>query len=153
MAIRHKYLNQYCGSIILSSSLALLGVMGGVIPEFSPSLGSFNFTYTALAQSDREVKEYAQLALRIERLRQRALADIRRALLGKEPPTIVCNQPESFNSLNQAAREIADDYCQKSKKIVEDSDLSVSTFNSMTARLQSDRKLMERVQNEMRRLQ
>jgi hypothetical protein len=88
----------------------------------------------------------------IEIQRKQAYQEISR-ILGKSPPAITCNQRESFNNLPANAQRIAVDYCNNSKKIVQDSGLTAAQFNAITNRISSDDNLRRRVQNEMIRLQ
>ncbi|MGV2389020.1 MAG UNVERIFIED_CONTAM: DUF4168 domain-containing protein [Microcystis novacekii LVE1205-3] len=66
---------------------------------------------------------------------------------------MTCNQRESFNNLPANAQRIAVDYCNKSKKIVQDNGLTAAEFNAITNRIRSDDNLRRRVRNEMIRLQ
>ncbi|MFM7788249.1 MAG: DUF4168 domain-containing protein, partial [Microcystis panniformis] len=134
--------------------LAVIAILGGVIPEFSWTTEVVSFRSSAYTQdfTADQIKRYAKAVLLIETQRKQAYQAISQ-ILGKIPPAITCNQRESFNSLPANAQKIAVDYCNNSKKIVQDSGLNATEFNAITNRVRSDDNLRRRVQNEMIRLQ
>ncbi|MFM7909096.1 MAG: DUF4168 domain-containing protein [Microcystis sp.] len=134
--------------------LAVIAILGGVIPEFSWTTAVVSFQSSAYTQdfTPDQIKRYATAVLLIETQRKQAYQAISQ-ILGKIPPAITCNQRESFNSLPANAQKIAVDYCNNSKKIVQDSGLNATEFNAITNRVRSDDNLRRRVQNEMIRLQ
>ena len=134
--------------------LAVIAILGGVIPEFSWTTEIVSFRSSAYTQdfTADQIKRYATAVLLIETQRKQAYQAISQ-ILGKIPPAITCNQRESFNNLPANAQRIAVDYCNNSKNIVQDSGLTASQFNTITNRISSDDNLRRRVQNEMIRLQ
>ncbi|MDB9415930.1 DUF4168 domain-containing protein [Microcystis aeruginosa] len=134
--------------------LAVIAILGGLIPEFSWTTEIVSFRSSAYTQdfTADQIKRYATAVLLIETQRKQAYQAISQ-ILGKIPPAITCNQRESFNNLPANAQRIAVDYCNNSKKIVQDSGLTASQFNTITNRISSDDNLRRRVQNEMIRLQ
>ena len=134
--------------------LAVIAILGGVIPEFSWTTAVVSFRSSAYTQdfTADQIKRYATAVLLIETQRKQAYQAISQ-ILGKIPPAITCNQRESFNNLPANAQKIAVDYCNNSKKIVQDSGLTAAQFNTITNRISSDDNLRRRVQNEMIRLQ
>jgi hypothetical protein len=134
--------------------LAVIAILGGLIPEFSWTTEIVSFRSSAYTQdfTADQIKRYATAVLLIETQRKQAYQEILR-ILGKSPPAITCNQRESFNNLPANAQKIAVDYCNNSKKIVQDSGLTAAQFNTITNRISSDDNLRRRVQNEMIRLQ
>ncbi|MDY7047622.1 MAG: DUF4168 domain-containing protein [Microcystis panniformis WG22] len=134
--------------------LAVIAILGGVIPEFSWTTAVVSFQSSAYTQdfTPDQIKRYATAVLLIETQRKQAYQAISQ-ILGKIPPAITCNQRESFNNLPANAQRIAVDYCNNSKKIVQDSGLNATEFNAITNRISSDDNLRRRVQNEMIRLQ
>jgi len=134
--------------------LAVIAILGGVIPEFSWTTDVVSFQSSAYTQdfTADQIKRYATAVLLIETQRKQAYQAISQ-ILGKIPPAITCNQRESFNNLPANAQKIAVDYCNNSKKIVQDSGLNATEFNAITNRVRSDDNLRRRVQNEMIRLQ
>ncbi|TRU36990.1 MAG: DUF4168 domain-containing protein [Microcystis aeruginosa Ma_MB_F_20061100_S20] len=133
---------------------AVIAILGGVVPEFSWTTAVVSFQSSAYTQdfTDDQIKRYAAAVLLIETQRKQAYQAISQ-ILGKIPPAITCNQRESFNSLPANAQKIAVDYCNNSKKIVQDSGLTASQFNTITNRISSDDNLRRQVRNEMIRLQ
>jgi len=134
--------------------LAVIAILGGLIPEFSWTTEVVSFRSSAYTQdfTADQIKRYATAVLLIETQRKQAYQAISQ-ILGKIPPAITCNQRESFNNLPANAQKIAVDYCNNSKKIVQDSGLNATEFNAITNRVRSDDNLRRRVQNEMIRLQ
>jgi len=132
----------------------IIAILGGLIPEFSWTTEIVSFRSSAYTQdfTADQIKRYATAVLLIETQRKQAYQAISQ-ILGKSPPAITCNQRESFNNLPANAQRIAVDYCNNSKKIVQDSGLTAAQFNAITNRIRSDDNLRRRVQNEMIRLQ
>ena len=137
-----------------SGVLAAAGLLVGFAPEFTKSPSIVTFSYSAYAQefSEQQLRSYAQAVLSIEPYRQQAFADIQQ-VIGNSPPNIICNKPSSYGDLPQAAQTIASNYCATSKKIVESNNLSVSQFNTITIKAQSDGGLEQRIQNAMIQIQ
>jgi hypothetical protein len=134
--------------------LAVIAILGGLIPEFSWTTEIVSFRSSAYTQdfTADQIKRYATAVLLIETQRKQAYQAISQ-ILGKIPPAITCNQRESFNNLPANAQRIAVDYCNNSKKIVQDSGFTAAQFNALTNWIRSDDSLRRRVQNEMIRLQ
>jgi hypothetical protein len=139
---------------LVASVLAATAILCGIVPEFSSQSPRLNFSSSAYTQdfNDQQIANYARAVLLMESYRQQAYKDIQRAI-GQPPPEIVCNQPSTFRNLPSEAQKIAVNYCKVSKKIVENSGISVSQFNTMTTRIRSDQNLERRIQNAMIRLQ
>jgi hypothetical protein len=134
--------------------LAVIAILGGLIPEFSWTTDVVSFQSSAYTQdfTADQIKRYAKAVLSIENERKQAYQAISQ-ILGKSPPVITCNHRESFNNLPANAQRIAVDYCNKSKEIVQVSGFTAAQFNAITNRIRSDDSLRRRVQNEMIRLQ
>ena len=134
--------------------LAVIAILGGLIPEFSWTTEVVSFRSSAYTQdfTADQIKRYATAVLLIETQRKQAYQAISQ-ILGKIPPAITCNQRESFNNLPANAQRIAVDYCNKSKKIVQDNGFTAAQFNTITNRISSDDNLRRQVRNEMIRLQ
>ncbi|TRT81668.1 MAG: DUF4168 domain-containing protein, partial [Microcystis aeruginosa Ma_AC_P_19900807_S299] len=119
--------------------LAVIAILGGLIPEFSWTTEVVSFRSSAYTQdfTADQIKRYAKAVLSIETERKKAYQAISQ-ILGKSPPVITCNHLESFNNLPADAQRIAVDYCNKSKKIVQDNGLTAAEFNAITNRIRSD---------------
>lgn len=143
---------------LLSKSLLVviistMGWLSGLAPGFSgraPLLG-FNPAVLAQAFSAQDVTNYARTVLALEPARKDALGRIER-ILGKVP-AIVCSDSKTIDALSGDARTIAVNFCNESKKIVESNGLTINTFNQMTATVQNDSALQQRIQQEMIRIQ
>jgi hypothetical protein len=134
--------------------LVAVGVTGGIIPSIDKISNQLTFKGTAYAQdfTAGDVTNYAKAVLAIETHRQQAYQDIQR-IIGTQPSDIVCNNPNSFASLPADAKQVARTFCRTSKKIVENSGLTVSQFNTITSSVQSNKSLERRIQDAMLRIQ
>jgi hypothetical protein len=146
-------LNRKFTRSLMASILATIGLLGGVIPQFSWQSSSLSFSYLAYTQdfSDEQITKYAKAVLQIESYRLQAYQSIQK-IIGQSPPIIVCNQRNTLRNLPADAQKIAVDYCNRSKKVVENSGLSVAQFNAMTTRVQSDQTLEKRIQTAIVRI-
>ncbi|WP_216086629.1 DUF4168 domain-containing protein [Halothece sp. PCC 7418] len=112
---------------------------------------------SAIAQaqnySEETLENYARAVLAIEPLRQETWQEIQRILNSQEIPSIACNSADSYEDLPSEARSLIVDYCNESKTIVEQNNLTVSEFNQITADVQSNDQLKQQVQAKMRELQ
>jgi predicted regulator of amino acid metabolism with ACT domain len=146
-----KNLSHRLTQITLTATLALGGVMLGIIPEFSDNFSRLQWTNEVVAQSitNEEINKYAQAVLAIESLRQQAFNDIGKIMGTNVLNEISCNQPQSLNILNREARAIAQKYCQSSQKIVKNTGLTSKKFNEITTSAQSNPELQKRIQNAM----
>ena len=138
----------------LLSAIAAVSLLSGLTLNFSSSHPLVVGT-TAYAQnvSDPQVTSYAQAVLRMEPVRQQAYDEIKNIIGSSNVPPIVCNKPESLDALPGNARNIATDYCDRSKEIVEKNGLTISRFNEITVNMQSDTNLKDRIQAELLRIQ
>ncbi|MFB8791365.1 MAG: DUF4168 domain-containing protein [Potamolinea sp.] len=83
---------------------------------------------TLSAVSSQEVKNYATAILSIEQNRQTAYNDIQKLNNDEKVPEINCTKPDTMKDLRQSIQDIAVNYCHKSKKIIEDSQLDNGTI-------------------------
>lgn len=139
-------------STMLSQSLFF-----GTITTASLIASTLTFNVKAYAQNppinNNEITSYAQAVLAMEPSRQQAFEEIKKLIGSKEIPKIVCNDPNSMNSLPRKARDIAVNYCNRSQKIVEDNGLTIERFNGITVEIQNNNNLKRRVYNTLIRLQ
>lgn len=129
----------------------------GIVATASLVSSSMTFTPKAFAQNltvnNNEIVNYAQAVLAMEPSRQQAFGEIKNIIGGGEIPQIVCNDPNSINTLPRKARAIAVNYCNLSQKIVEENGLTIDRFNKITMEIQSDNNLKRQVYNTLIRLQ
>ncbi|GAB4276957.1 MAG: hypothetical protein Fur0025_02480 [Oscillatoriaceae cyanobacterium] len=154
---------------ILSTSL-ITGVLSGfsllvgavpslVIPSLTaPASHTFTLDISATASaqetfSSAEITNYARSLLKIEPLRQNIFNEIKQMLGSSAVPNIVCNDLTSSSQLTGQARDIAEDYCQQSKQIVESNGLTIRRFNEITRSLTNDPLLQMRILQELIRIQ
>lgn len=134
--------------------LSTVGLVSGLIPGFSAGSPGLVFTQAAQAQvNDQEITSYARTVLALEKGRQQAYEKIKSTIGSNEVPNIVCSQAGSINSLPRNVRDIAVNYCNQSKQIVESNGLTISRFNAITVSLQNNSALQQQVKEAMLRLQ
>lgn len=145
---------------VLSGFSLLVGAVPSLVIPTLTAPASHTFTLdigtTAAAQetfSDREITNYARSLLRIEPLRQNIFNQIKQMLGSSAIPNIVCNELTSSSQLTGQARDIAEDYCQESKQIVESNGLTIRRFNQITRALSNDPLLQMQILQELIRLQ
>lgn len=140
---------------LIIGTLATTGVLSGVVPTISSQ--SHRLTFQNAAQAidinPQELLNYTKALLAIEPLRQSTYNDIKRILGSRPIPNIVCSQPSSFSNLPNNARQIAINYCHRSREIARRFGFSTERFNQITAVVQSNAALRQRVQDAMLQLQ
>jgi Domain of unknown function (DUF4168) len=138
-SLSHKLINSH--KSMFSRSMTILGVVAAVFLCTSP----------AKAQnppSKAEMTNYAKAMLAMEAPRQQAFDEIKKLVGGNEIPQIVCSDPKSLNGLPGKAKNIAVNYCDQAKKIVEENGLTTESFNRMTVEVQNS----ENLKNQMFKL-
>jgi hypothetical protein len=125
-------LNKILISVSRSTVLAAIALMCGSIPEPSPQFASFSLIARAYAQNftPEETLNYAKAGYRVELLRQQIYKEIKN-IIDRPPPNIVCNQQETLQSLPNNVRQIAERYCNESRQIVREHNLSIDRFNEL----------------------
>ncbi|MGK7926817.1 MAG: DUF4168 domain-containing protein [Spirulina sp.] len=137
------------------AGLAIAGVGLGVVPNLTrPAPHLFATVARAQNVTDEEIQSYASAVLNMEPIRQEAYNDIKKLVTPDDPPNIICNAGATFSGLPGNARQIAVNYCNTSRQIVQDSGLSIERFNQITSQIQGgDVDLERRIQSAMRQLQ
>ena len=69
------------------------------------------------------------------------------------PPDIVCNQPETYQSLSGNVRQTVARYCSDSRKIVQHHNLTINRFNQLKTFYDRGGKFYQQVQNVLNELQ
>ncbi len=112
--------------------LAILGILLGIAPKFSPKSYTFSFNSAAYARdyTQQEMKNYARAGWQIELLRRRTYKKIKQQT-NSRPPNIVCNRPETIDRLPQNIRRIASNYCHETTNIIRNNNLTVRRFNQL----------------------
>ena len=125
-------LNKIYVRIVSSSLLAAIGLVSGFIPEISMQSSSVFLTAHAYAQqfTPEEAENYAKAGYEVELLRRQVYKEIK-TIINEPPPNIVCDREETFQNLKPNVREIADRYCNQSRQIVQQNNLSINRFNEL----------------------
>lgn len=151
-------------NLFLSSSLQRKfprSLFLGILASASLVTTSLAFSSQSYAQTpavnnsvnNTDITSYAQAVLAMETPRQQAFEEIKKLIGGGEIPKIICHDSNSINNLPRRVQDIAVNYCEDSKKIVERNGLSIDRFNKITVELQSDNNLKRQVYNTLIRLQ
>ncbi|MBE9114311.1 DUF4168 domain-containing protein [Lusitaniella coriacea LEGE 07157] len=140
---------------LMIGTLATTSVLSGVVPTISSQSPGLTFQNAAHAVdvNPQELLNYAKALLAIEPLRQSTYNDIKRILGSRPVPNIVCDEPSSFANLPGNARQIAINYCHRSREISRRHGFSTDRFNRITGWVQSNPALKQRVQDAMLQLQ
>lgn len=132
------------------SRMALAGMLSAtsLLAGFSPRLDQISLTAgsVAYAQAD-QVAQYARAAYQIERLRQQKFGQAKK--LVPNLPADPCRQQD----IPQPVRSICNSFLSESTEIVKKNGLSISQFNELTRRKDSDPSLQQQIRQEMQRLQ
>lgn len=135
--------------IVLISILTTTAIVSGVVPEISWQTAQVNFSNKVLAQSDEELQRYARALSEIEKLRQTTWSQIESMVGSDKASQVACNQPSSISSLDNDARNLANDYCKKSEAIVKKHGFTNAKFNEITKSVQTNPTLQKKVQGFM----
>ena len=114
------------------SILAAIAISWGIIPKVSPRLTSFSLANQAYAQTytPEETLNYARAGYKVELLRQEIYQEIK-SMINQPPPNIVCNQQQTLQNLPDNVRQIAERYCNESRQIVRNHNLTIDRFNQL----------------------
>ncbi|MGD1922386.1 MAG: DUF4168 domain-containing protein [Pleurocapsa sp.] len=88
----------------------------------------------------------------MELLRREVYKEIK-TLINEPPPNIVCDRQETLQSLNPNIREIANNYCSQSQRIVQQNNLSINRFNELKSYYDRRDDFYRQVQNTLLKLQ
>lgn len=148
-------LNRMFLQALVVGAFATVGLLSGIAPDVSGHSPTLVFSSAAYAQdvSDAEVKSYAQAVLQAEPVRQAALDKIKKMLGTENTDSVVCHSPESLDTLPDNAQNVAVDFCNEYKDIVESHRLTITRFNEITVNLQNDPNLEKRIQSELLHIQ
>ncbi len=137
--------------LLLGIMTSFLGILGGIVPDFTAQQPSSFFSSSARADdfSDPDLRNYAAALMQIEPIRQSALAQVSRANSGNALPNLVCNQPSTMDGLNNDAKSLFVKYCNQCESIAASKGLSIDRFNQITQAVRSNLQLQNRVRSFM----
>ncbi len=140
-------LNKVLSRFFIANSLAILGILGGVIPEVNWRPAPIVFSQRAHTQdfNQNQINQYAQAVLDIEVKRKIAYSKIQE-IIGRIPSQISCNQKETIKQLPREAQVVAVNFCNESKKVALATGLTAAQFNAITEAAQKDTALKKRIQ-------
>jgi hypothetical protein len=145
---------------LLAALLSAMSCLSGLTPSISVKSGSildFKAAVSAQDMNPEQLRSYARSLLAIEPLRQQYYNSIKQQLQqlapGESVPAIICSDRDSVNNLPKEIRGTAVEYCEQSIAIVEDNNLTIQQFNQITESLTSNPDLLNRITQELLRLQ
>ena len=148
--------------LLNSSVLAIIGLTVGLVPEIaahSPDVArasvlTVSRSHLAYAQefTPEETENYARAGYQVELLRRQVYQEIKSSMK-QPPPEIVCDRQETLDSLPSGIREIANRYCDRSREIVQQNNLTVDRFNELKTFYDRQQAFYQQVQNILLKLQ
>ena len=134
--------------------LAATGLFTSIVLEDHPQFSRLSFFAYAYAQdfTQDEVSNYARAGYEVELLRQRVYKEIKE-MLNEPPPDIVCNQPETLQGLSDNVMQIALQYCDDSRQIVQSNNLTINRFNQLKNFYDRGGKFYQQVQSILENIQ
>lgn len=147
--------------LLSSSVLAVIGLTVGLVPEIEAhpnvdraSMLTVSRSQLAYAQefTPEETENYARAGYQVELLRRQVYQEIKSSMK-QPPPEIVCDRQETLDSLPPEIREIANRYCDRSREIVQQNNLTVDRFNELKTYYDRQQAFYQQVQNILLKLQ
>jgi Domain of unknown function (DUF4168) len=138
-------------SLLLGIFASSLGIISGIVPDFTAThhpTAMFDSAARADEFSEADLRKFAAALMQIEPIRQSALAQISRANNGNLP-NLVCNQPNTMESLNGEAKALFIKYCNQCESIANSKGLTVDRFNQIAHSIKYDRPLGDRIRGFM----
>jgi Domain of unknown function (DUF4168) len=137
-------------SLLLGIVASSLGIIGGIVPDFSTSQPSSIFSSVARADefSEPDLRNFAAALMQIEPIRQSTLAQVSRANNGNLP-NLVCSQPGTMEGLNSEARSLFIKYCNQCESIAASKGLTIDRFNQIAQAVKYNQQLQTRVRGFM----
>ena len=138
--------NRLSRPLLLGFLTSCVSIFGGILPDLTARHPSLLFSSAVHAQefSDGDLRNYAAALMQIEPARQSALAQVSRAN-GGNLPNLVCNQPNTMESLNSEAKSLFIQYCNQCETIAASRGLSIDKFNQITQAVRANPELQTRV--------
>ncbi len=155
-------LNKLYVRILSSSVLALMSLTSGLIPEISVrshdahenSGLTISLSREAYGQqfTPEETENYAKAGYAVELLRREVYQEIKN-LINEPPPNIVCDQQLTIDNLKPEVKEIANRYCNQSRQIVQQHNLTINRFNELKTHYDRRDSFYQQVQGILLKLQ
>lgn len=110
-------------------------------------------TATDGAPAPEQTIAYARALWEIERERTAAYDALTAEIASDKLPDLTCDQPQSLKVLRGTARDIAVEFCNTARSIVERTRLTPDEFNDLTRASQADPTLQAAIDTELLRIQ
>lgn len=105
------------------------------------------------AAAPEQTIAYARALWEIERERAAAYDALTAEIASDKLPALTCDQPKSLKVLRGAARDIAVEFCNTARSIVERTRLTPDEFNELTQAREADPTLQAAINTELLRIQ
>ncbi len=110
-------------------------------------------TTTTGAPAPEQTIAYARALWEIERERTAAYDALTAEIASDKLPALTCDQPKSLQVLRGTARDIAVEFCNTARAIVERTRLTPDEFNELTRASEADPTLQAAIDTELLRIQ
>ena len=140
--------------ILTASVLSIVSLFSGAIPELGEQKKLISWQNVAHAQeyTPQEIYNYAKAGFEVEMLRQQVYQEIK-LIVNQPPPEITCDRPETLNNIPSNIKGIANRYCDRSRQIVRQNNLTISRFNQLKNRYDRGGSFYQQVQQQLLNLQ
>jgi hypothetical protein len=105
------------------------------------------------APAPEQTIAYARALWEIERERAAAYDALTAEIASDKLPALTCDQPKSLKVLRGTARDIAVEFCNTARSIVERTRLTPEAFNELTQAREADPTLQAAIDTELLRIQ
>lgn len=142
-------------SLLIAVILAIMSIFSEVVPKLSfssPHLLTWENAVYAQEYTSEEIYNYAKAGLEVEMLRQQVYQEIK-SMVNQPPPDITCDQPETMSNIPANIRGIANNYCNRSRQIVRNNNLSIQRFNQLKIYYDRGGPFYQQVQQQLLNLQ
>ncbi|PSO61835.1 MAG: hypothetical protein BRC38_17180 [Cyanobacteria bacterium QH_6_48_35] len=123
----------------------------------------FNLNFHAKAQepsnsdtqnlNEKQVMNFSRAVLEIEPLRQSTYDELKKIMGSQSVPSIACNEQQNWRGLSEQAQKIVINYCNRAREIVKSNNLTISQFNEIKMRVDSEPKFKQRIQEALMEIQ
>lgn len=133
--------------IFLVGTLSTIGlIVSYALPLMQRSTTPIGAAYAQ--SSSPQVGQYARAAFYVEQQRQQDYAEAKK-IMGGNVPEDVCRQ----QNIPSAVHDICGRFLKRSAEIIKENGLTITQFNEITRRKESDPNLQQQIQSELLKLQ
>ena len=150
----YKFATKINRSLVTAGILAAMSIISGIAPKISLQSNFLTWENAVYAQeyTSDEIYNYAKAGFEVEMLRQQVYQEIK-SMVNQPPPEITCDRPETINNIPNNIRGIANNYCDRSRQIVRENNLSIQRFNQLKTYYDRGGSFHDQVQQQLLNLQ